>query len=99
MSPRWLRHRRREKPSRPSEPSSAAGPSPERGPHLVVERLDEDGTAILASLSNRYELEALDGGGCRFGVFVDEASFPHEAVVRMASQLDEIDPAWQLHLS
>ncbi|MBN9621927.1 MAG: hypothetical protein J0H06_03080 [Actinobacteria bacterium] len=41
----------------------------------------------------------LDGVGKRFRVVVDDAFESDEAVVRLASQLDEIDPEWQRHLS
>lgn len=80
------------------ESPGATAPAPERGPHLILERLDEQATEILIRLCGRYELEALGDGGRLFVVYVDEACFPHEAVVRVALQLDEIDSAWQRHI-
>jgi hypothetical protein len=75
--------------------------TPFSGPAVVVERLDDDpeSGAILAQLSDRYEVGDLDGGGGRFRVVVDDAYEGDEAVVRLASQLDEIDPDWQRRLS
>ena len=70
----------------------------ERGPHLSLERLDEKATDILIRLCDRYELEALGDGGRLFVVYVGEACLPHEAVVRVALQLDKIDPAWQHYI-
>ena len=98
----WLRRRRpsrrqhvrRPRPVREVKPSLSGTP-------VVVERLDEEpqGRAIIAELSDRYEVGDLDGAGRRFRVVVDDAFESDEAVVRLASKLDEIDPGWQRHLS
>lgn len=98
----WLRRRRPSKPPhvRRLRPILEVKPS-FSGPAVVVERLDEDpqGRAIIAELSDRYVVGDLDGVGKRFRVVVDDAFESDEAVVRLASQLDEIDPEWQRHLS
>jgi hypothetical protein len=98
----WLRRRRPRKPqpARRPRPSLEVTP-PFSGPAVVVERLDDgpNGSAILSGLSDRYEVGDLDGTAERFRVVVDDAFESDEAVVRLASQLDEIDPDWQRHLS
>lgn len=48
---------------------------------------------MIKSLAERYETLALDQQGL-FRVRVDDARFPDEAVVRLASVLDELDSAW-----
>ena len=53
---------------------------------------------ILAALSERYEIRALSEESCTFQVTVDDALYPDEAVVRLASVLDKIDRDWQKHL-
>jgi hypothetical protein len=68
---------------------------------VLLRRLDQggEGEDLLGALESRYELRVLDLERLRFRVTVDEARFPDEAVVRLASELDEIDPGWQDHLA
>jgi hypothetical protein len=81
-------------------PDLEAAP-PLSGPVIVIECLDGDprAQAIVAELCGRYEVGGLDRGGERFRVVVEDAFEPDEAVVRLASQLDEIDADWQRYLS
>ena len=77
----------------------AERPEPERGPRLLLECLDSaEGAQILAALTERYEITALGEESRRFQVTVDDAVYPDEAVVRLASVLDELDREWQQHL-
>ncbi len=64
---------------------------------VVLQQLDtpHGGDGVIEALSERYEVEALDQTQLLFRVMVDDARFPDEAVVRLASSLDEIDPNWQ----
>jgi hypothetical protein len=97
----WLRRRRPREPQRAPRPRPSLEVTPFSGPAVVIERLDDgpDGRVILAELSDRYEVGDLGGTAERFRVVVDDAVESDEAVVRLASQLDEIDPDWQRHLS
>lgn len=97
----WLRRRRPKEPQRARRSRLSLEVTPFSDPAVVVERLDDgpQGRAILAELSDRYEVGDLEGAAERFRVVVDDASVSDEAVVRLASQLDEIDPDWQQHLS
>ena len=98
----WLGRRRRRKSRDPRRPRPLLETvTPFSGPAVVVERLDDDpeSGAIVAHLSDRYEVGDLDGGARRFRIVVDDAYESDEAVVRLASQLDEIDPDWQRRLS
>lgn len=71
---------------------------PERGPTIVLERLDPPrGGEIIAALGKRYAISDPDGGVVE--VLVDDAVYPDEAVVRLASIMDEIDSDWQWLLS
>ena len=71
---------------------------PERGPTIVLERLDPPrGGEIIAALRKRYEVTDPDGRGVE--VLVGDAVYPDEAVVRLASIMDEIDPDWQWLIS
>lgn len=71
---------------------------PERGPTIVLERLDPPrGGEIIAALGKRYAISDPDGGVVE--VLVDDAVYPDEAVVRLASIMDEIDPDWQRLIS
>jgi hypothetical protein len=98
----WLRRRHPSKPQHVRRPQPILEVKPSfSGPPVVVERLDDDpqGRAIIAELGDRYEVADLDGVGKRFRVVVEDAFESDEAVVRLASQLDEIDPEWQRYLS
>jgi hypothetical protein len=105
LTPRWLR-RRSETPSPAAKiepqqsPADGGRPESERGPKLLLERLDEDGdgTEILAALGRRDEVSPTGESGREFQVIVDNAVFPDEAVVRLASVLDGIDEDWVRHL-
>lgn len=105
MTPRWLR-RRSETQSLPAKiepqqsPANGGRPEPERGPKILLERLDGGGdvTEIIAALGERYEVSAFGESGRQFQVVVDNAVFPDEAVVRLASVLDGIDQDWVRHL-
>ena len=46
-------------------------------------------------LTARYEVQAVDQEELLYRVTVDDARFPDEAVVRLASVLDGIDGDWQ----
>lgn len=101
MGFQWLRRRAR-KPEAIRRPKpEAEAVRPPEGPAVVVERLDEDpqGAVIIAELGDRYEISGLDAAGRRLQVVVDDAFEQDEAIVRLASQLDEIDLGWQRHLS
>jgi hypothetical protein len=68
---------------------------------VFLRRFDQgrEGDDLLGAVERRHELRALDQERLRFRVTVDEARFPDEAVVRLACELDEIDPGWQDHLA
>lgn len=104
VTPRWLPRRRSgasmaRGEQRPTV-SETTRPEPERGPKLLLECLDDDadGAEIVAALRERYEITALGSGSRRFEVLIDDAVYPDEAVVRLASVLDEIDPDWVKHI-
>lgn len=54
--------------------------------------------AIVAELSERYDVAELDAGRS-VQVVVEDAFEQDEAVVQLASQFDEIDVDWQRYLS
>ncbi len=54
---------------------------------------------MLDALSKRYAVEALAEGDQLLRVDVDDARFPDEAVVRLASLLDELDGEWNEHFA
>lgn len=92
MTPGWLRRRSRRTqrgPVQQERPSLNGCP-------LLLRRLDDsqEGALTLDVLSKRYEVEALDSAAQLFRVDVDDARFPDEAVVRLASALDELDRNW-----
>lgn len=68
---------------------------------MLLRQLDQGqaGKRDLDTLSERYELETLNGESLLFCVTIDDAQFPHEAVVKLARALDEIDPSWQERFS
>ena len=97
----------------PKGETSTERPPPERGPRVLLECLngEAEGTEILAVLGKRYEVTALGNESRQFGVLFDydgtlvplaphpsDAVFPDEAVVRLASVLDEIDHDWVRHI-
>ncbi len=103
--PRWPRIRRnaRHHPNAAKQPkgeTSTERPPAERGPRVLLECLDgeAEGTEILAVLGKRYEVTALGNESRQFEVLIDDAVFPDEAVVRLASVLDEIDHDWVRHI-
>lgn len=102
MNFKWRRRRpgMKRQQARGPRPFVEATPPPS-GPAVVVERLDDgpEGRAIVADLSDRYEVGALDDAGRRFLVVVDDAFEGDEAVVRLAAQLDEIHRDWQRRLA
>lgn len=105
MTPRRLHRRSRRRASatkleRAAALTDAERPTPERGPQLLLERIkgDAQGTEILAALGEHYEISALGEDRRLLQVVVDDAVFPDEAVVRLASVLDGIDQDWVLHI-
>jgi hypothetical protein len=64
---------------------------------VVLQQLDtaQGGDGVIEVLSERYEVEVLDEAQLLHRIVIDDARFPDEAVVRLASSLDEIDPNWQ----
>jgi len=90
MSPRWLRC------SRDSATASGNDEPQSTGCPVFLERQEatERGDKMVEALADRYSVESLDQAGLQFQVMVEDARFPHEAVVRLASVLDEIDPDW-----
>lgn len=71
---------------------------PERGPTILLERLDPPrGAEIIAALGERYEVTDSQTGVIE--VLVDDAVYPDEAVVRLASIMDGIDSDWQWLIS
>ena len=89
MSPRWFRRSHdRATASENDEPQSTRCP-------VLLERQEatERGDKTIEALAERYSVESLEPG-LQFQVMVEDARFPHEAVVRLASVLDEIDPDW-----
>lgn len=98
----WLRRRRvkapeavcRQKPEAESAPIIA-------DPTVLVERLDDDpkADAIITELGKCYEIIDLNSSGGSFKVVIDDAFEQDEAIVRLASALDDIDLDWQRHLS
>ena len=93
MTPSWLRRRRslRRAASGPERRSSLVGYA------LLLRRTatEQEGAEILSSLRERYEVSPADEDGHRHRVVVDDAYDPDEAVVRLASVLDEIDRGWE----
>jgi hypothetical protein len=90
MSPRWFRRSRdRATASENDEPRST-------GCAVLLERQEatERGDKTIEALVDRYSVETLDEARLQYRVMVDDARFPHEAVVRLATVLDEIDPDW-----
>ena len=70
----------------------------ERGPTILLERIDPPrGDEIIEALASRYEVTDPDGGAVE--VVVDDAVYPDEAVVRLASLMDAIDADWQWLIS
>ena len=65
------------------------------GCSVLLQQIDPDqGPAqVIELLTERYETLALDQQGL-YRVTVDDARFPDEAVVRLASVLDELDSGW-----
>lgn len=103
--PRWPRIRRnaRHRPNAAEQPkgeTSTEHPAPERGPRVLLECLNDEagGAEILAVIGRRYEITALGNESRQFEVLIDDAVFPDEAVVRLASVLDEIDHDWVRHI-
>lgn len=93
---RWRRRRSGAAPG----PSDAAERfrEPKRGPTILLERLDPPrGGEIIAALGERYEVTDPETGVVE--VLVDDAVYPDEAVVRLASIMDEIDADWQWLIS
>lgn len=68
---------------------------------LYMQRRDgsQEGADVIDALSERYETESVGEAGHLLRVTVDDARFPDEAVVRLASVLDEIDRDWASRLS
>ena len=90
MSPRWFRRSRHSATaSENDEPQSTGCP-------VLLERQEatERGDKTIEALAERYSVETLDEARLQYRVMVDDARFPHEAVVRLASVLDEIDNDW-----
>lgn len=83
------------------ERSAASGklPAPEREPRVRLESRDDEAqrAEILTALGERYEITTL-ADGSTFVVIVDDAVFADEAVVKVASALDAINPDWEAHL-
>jgi hypothetical protein len=53
---------------------------------------------LIGELTSRYAVSAPgDGGGQAFRVLVEDSGDPHEATMRLAVALDEIDPGWEQH--
>lgn len=63
--------------------------------HLRRRDTEQEDAVTLGALAQRCEVDALDEDGLRFRVVVDDAYDPDEAVVRLASILDEIDRGWE----
>jgi hypothetical protein len=61
---------------------------------LERQEVTEPGDELIEALTNHYAVESLGEARLQFRVVVDDARFPHEAVVRLASVLDEVDPDW-----
>jgi hypothetical protein len=94
MSRRWLRRRSTKRPSSQLERRSPGGCG------VLLQVLDQGPAAIagLKALAQRYELAALDEDESLFRVAIADSRFPQEAVVKLASTLDEIDRDWQDYL-
>ncbi len=93
---RWRRRGGRPKPG--ASDAAERFREPERGPTILLERLDPPrGGEIIAALAERYEVTDRDGGIVE--VLVDNAVYSDEAVVRLASIMDEIDADWQWQIS
>ena len=90
MSPRWFRR------SRDSATASENDEPQSTGCPVLLERQEatERGDKMIEALAGRYSVETLDEARLQYRVMVDDARFPHEAVVRLASVLDRIDPDW-----
>jgi hypothetical protein len=89
----WLRRRRAS--------SRGAGAGHKRhsliGHALLLRRSDTDqeGAEILSALAKRYEVSPANENCLQYRVVIDDAYDPDEAVVRLASVLDEIDRDWE----
>lgn len=95
MSWGWLRRRRRES-GRGGGP--VAGRPSLVGYELLLRRSDtdgQDGAETLSALAKRYEVSLANEDGLQYRVVIDDAYDPDEAVVRLASVLDEIDRGWE----
>ena len=95
MSWGWFRRRRRES-------GRAGGPVAGRpslvGYALLLRRSDaedQDGAETLSALAKRYEVSLAEEDGLKYRVVIDDAYDPDEAVVRLATVLDEIDQGWE----
>jgi len=90
MSRRWFRR------SRDSATASENDEPQSTGCPVLLERQEatERGDKTIEALAERYPIESLDKARLQFQVMVEDARFPHEAVVRLAAVLDEIDPDW-----
>lgn len=73
--------------------------APERGLKVYLESRDDEAEAakILIALGELYEVTGL-GETSTCEVTVDDAVFADEAVVRVATALDTINPDWEQHL-
>ncbi|MBS1895422.1 MAG: hypothetical protein JST59_29330 [Actinobacteria bacterium] len=102
MDLRWLRLRRGQGKARRRRPKLSAESAPILdGPRVVIERLDSAARSreAVVALGALFEVTDVDGDGRRFEVILGHCSYADEAVVRLASELDDIDRDWQLYLS
>ncbi|HKF81919.1 MAG TPA: hypothetical protein VKB23_03020 [Solirubrobacterales bacterium] len=55
---------------------------------------DQDVGEVIEAIRERYDVQLVNQDGPVYRVNIDDARFPHEAVITLASRLDEIDMAW-----
>lgn len=78
----------------PAGPASAKSTT---GCELLVARLDDSelGARIIEAVGERYDVTPIAEEPLLARVLVDDALYPDEAVVRLASVLDRIDGDWE----
>jgi len=66
------------------------------GCSVLLQRLDaQAGSEVIEALAERYRVAVVDEEGLLYRVDIEDARFTDEAVVRLASSLDEIDASWE----
>lgn len=101
MRVQWPWRRSSSTPPTPRRKLAAEPPPSLAPPAVILVRLEDGprGEEIIAALGDSYEVLDVGWNRQRFKVLVADTVFEDEAVVRVASRLDAIDPEWPRHLS